>query len=218
MSIPLEPSEQLLRTEIEQRMSKARKAFAESRVGDDVATLIHEAGERAHQLHISLKKRGLEPKHHAYMIKNRELAPDSPEFYMHFHPIEDLLKFLDDPHANDDPADQTIGSDFSFRVFSNRWGHDDQYDIRRTKDGWTIKHISIGGPCDKGGRPFLFENLRHDSIHFPEGLDGWMEWLWNRASSEGLPHEKVQEALQQLADWVSTTEKNVPTGDVWAGY
>ncbi len=218
MSIELQANEQPLRTEIEERMEKIRKAFAELHIDDDVNVWISDAGERAHQLHMLLKERGLEPKHHAYMIENRELPPDSPLFYMHFHPIEDLLKFLDDEHANDDPVDQTIGLDFSFRVFSRRWGHDDTYSVKRTEDGWTISNFAIGGSCDKGGRPFLFENLRHDSIQFPARLDGWMEWLWDKASSEGLTQPQVQEALQQLADWVSSTEKSAPSDGIWEGY
>ena len=218
MSIQLQPPEVTLRDEIAERMDKARKAFADMRIGEDVRKTILEAGELSHKLHMLLKARGSEPKHHAYMIKNRELQPDDPEFYMHFHPIEDLLKFLDNEHANDDPVDQTIGSKFTFRVFSRRWGHDDNYKFKRTEDGWDISHIAIGGPCDKGGRPFLFENLRQDSINHPEALDGWMEWLWTQAETKGLSAEQVQAALQQLADWVSQTEKNAPNGGVWEGY
>lgn len=218
MSIQLQPEEATLRTEIIERMEKARKAFAGGRIGEEVQKAIHEAGERSHRLHMLLRARQNEPKHHAYMIKNRELQPDAPEFYMHFHPIEDLLKFLDDEHANDDPVDQTIGSKFTFRVYSKRWGHDDNYTVKRTESGWEISHIAIGGPCDKGGRPFLFENLRQDSINHPEGLDGWMEWLWRQAETRGLTVEQVQAALQELADWVSQTEKNAPIGGVWKGY
>src|SRR5579859_2643365 len=165
MSIQLNTTEQSLRKEIEERVENARRAFAAGRIGDDVNEWIAEAGERAHRLHMLLKERGHVPKHHAYMVKNREMEPDSPQFYMHFHPLEDLLKFLIDEHANDDPVDQTIGADFTFRVYSRRWGHDDAYQVKRTEDGWTITHIAIGGPCDKGGRPFLFENFRQDSIY-----------------------------------------------------
>jgi hypothetical protein len=218
MSIQLQPTEQSLRKEIEERVQKCRQAFASSRISDDVRNWIMEAGQKAHELHMALKKRGHEPRHHGYMIKNRELQPDDPDFYMHFHPLEDLLKFLDDEHANDDPQDQSIGANFTFRVFSNRWGHDDTYTVQRTKDGWHVTHISIGGPCDKGGRPFLFENFRQDSIHFPEGLDGWMEWLWNQAAERGLTAEQVQAGLQQLADWVSNTERSAPSGGIWEGY
>jgi hypothetical protein len=152
------------------------------------------------------------------MVKNRELQPDAPEFYMHFHPLEDLLKFLEDEHANDDPVDQTIGCEFSFGVYSRRWGRDDTYRLTRTADGWAIRHMAIGGPCDRGGDPFLFQNFRQDAIQYPEGLDGWMEWLWNQASERGLTAAQVQEGLQQIADWVSNTERNAPSGGIWEGY
>lgn len=218
MSIQLTPEEQTLRIEIEGRVAKARKAFERGRIGSEVSTWICEAGERAHELHLALKARGLEPKHHAYMVKNRELQPDHPEFYMHFHPLEDLLKFLDDEHANDDPKDQTIDAEFKFRVYSKRRGHDDSYTFKRTNQGWEISHITIGGPCDKGGQPFLFDNLRQDAISFPEGLNGWLEWLWTKAAEDGLTEEQVQACLQQLADWVSATEKSAPSGGIWEGY
>ena len=218
MSIQLNANEQTLRTEIEERMNKARQAMSESRTDDTVRTWIMEAGERARNLHRLLKLRGQEPKHHAYMIRNRGMEPDAPEFYMHFHPIEDLLKFLDNEHANDDPVDQTIGAEFTFKVYSSRWGHDDTYKVKRTELGWIISNIAIGGPCDKGGRPFLYMNFRQDSIHYPEGLDGWMEWLWKQAAEEGLTQPQVQAALQRLADWVSNTEKSRPTGGIWEGY
>ncbi|MEK7412852.1 MAG: hypothetical protein AAB263_06005 [Planctomycetota bacterium] len=218
MSILLKPEEAALRAEIAERMENVRKAFDEGRTGVDVQKTINEAGERSHALHMLLKSRGFEPKHHAYMIKNRESQPDDSEFYMHFHPIEDLLKFLNNEHANDDPIDETMGSEFSFRVFSKRWGHDDKYTVKRTEDGWEISHLGIGGPCDKGGRPFLFENLRHDSIQYPEGLGGWMEWIWNQAATKGLTVEQVQTGIQELADWVTQTEQTTPSGGVWEGY
>jgi hypothetical protein len=218
MSIELKPAEKILRSEIEERLNKARAAFEEGRLGDDARQWLLEAGKKAHELHMVLKQRGHEPRHHAYMIRNRELPADHEEFYMHFHPLEDLLKFLANKHANDDPIDQTIGVEFEFCVFSRRWGHDDSYHITRTADGWTVGHLMINGPCDKGGRPFLFENLRHDSISFPDGLDGWMEWLWNQAASSGLSAEQVQQGINQLAEWVSATEKSAPHGGLWEGY
>ena len=218
MSIELLPDETALRMEIADRMEKARKAFSDGRSAEDAVELIEDAGKRSHRLHMLLKARGLEPRHHAYMIKNREMQPDAPDFYMHFHPIEDLLKFLEDEHANDDPVDQTIGVEFSFLVFSRRWDREDTYKVRRTHDGWDISHLAIGGPCDKGGHPFLFRNFRQDSIQFPARLDGWMEWLWNQAAEKGLTEIQVQAALQELADWVSETERSAPDGGVWEGF
>ncbi len=218
MRIELIPNEATLRTEIAELMDKASKAFDDGRSSEDAVKLIEDAGERSHRLHMLLKNRGKEPQHHAYMIENRGMPSDDPDFYLHFHPIQDLLKFLDDEHANDDPEDQTIGVEFSFRVFSRRWGHDDTYKVIRTKVGWDISHTVIGGPCDKGGTPFLFKNFRQDSIQHPARLDGWLEWLWNQAAEKGLTAAQVQTALQELADWVSKTEKTAPIGDVWEGY
>lgn len=216
MSIALKPEEQVLRKEIEERVQKVNSALIEYRIDDEVSRLIGEMGERAHRLHMMLKARGQEPKHHAYMIKNRELPAHDEQFYMHFHPIQDLLKFLDDPHANDDPEDQTIGKEFTFRVFSPLWGRDDSYRIKRTEDGWDVHFLTIGGPCDRGGRPFLFANLDHDCINYPSGLEYWMRSLWDRAASRGLSHAQVQDALQNLADWVNMTQKGAPSGGVWA--
>lgn len=218
MSIALTPDEQKLRVQIEERVGKVRLALENYGDEAEMGGWIQEAGELAHTLHLSLKKRGREPRHHQYMIRNRDRQPDDPDFYMHFHPLEDLLKFLDDEHANDDPEDQTIDADFTFRVYSRRWGREDTYKVRRTADGWTVRHNVIGGPCDKGGRPFLFHNFRQDSIQYPEGVDEWLERLWNRAAEKGLTKEQVQLALQQLADWVTNTEKNAPAGGVWEGY
>lgn len=218
MSIEITAEEQALRDYIEERVIKADSAFHEGRLGRDLDKWILEAGSKAHELHLSLKARGLEPKHHAYMIENREMAADHPDFYMHFHPLEDLLKFLNDPDANHDPEDQSIGVEFTFSVYSKRWGHDDTYKITRTEVGWDVRHLKIGGPCDKEGRPFLFENFRQDNIQHPADLSGWMEWLWNQAEEKGLSQEQVQEGLQQLADWVSAVERDTPTGDLWFGY
>lgn len=218
MSIELNSQEQQIRTDIEEKVKEIRKALTEQGLGADFSKLIDEMGGKAHELHMLLKERGQEPRHHGYMIENRDMTADDPQFYMHVHPVEDLLAFLDDPHANDDPVDQTIGEQFEFRVFSRRWGHHDIYQITRTLLGWDVNHFAIGGPCDKGGRPFLFDNFRQDSIQHPHRLDGWFEWLWDQAESKGLSKEQVQEALNELAAWVSETEQKVPSGYAWRGY
>lgn len=217
MSIQLNPEEEQLQKDIAKLVAECREAFSWTSQNSNVSEWISEAGQKAHKLHMLLKGRGLEPRHHAYMIKNRELQPDHPDFYKHFHPLEDLLKFLEDEHANDDPEDQTIGVKFTFRVYSRRWGHHDEYRIRRTEDGWHVEHMSINGPCDKSGRPILFSNFRQDSIQYPARLDLYMEWLWDQAAEQGLDRNKVQSALQELADWVSNTERNAPSDGVWEG-
>lgn len=171
-----------------------------------------EMASSAHKLHISLKERGFEPVHHQYMIKNRGIKADDPKFYDHIHPTEDLLEFLKDVNANKDPEDQTIGVDFTFNVYSRRWGHKDHYRLKRTSTGWGFNFNSYNGLCEKDGKPLLFTSLNHDSINYPEELPGYIEWVWQRASEDGLTRIQVQQALDELADWVSLCESNTPKG------
>jgi len=218
MKVELDASMQGLRTEIETLVQKIRKSINDSRDREDLSLFVEQMGTKAHELHILLRNKGIEPVHHKYMIENRGMEPENPEFYKHIHPVEDLLSFLDNTHANDDPEDGTIGAEFTFTVYSKRWGHNDTYHIIRLSNGWEVKYLSIGGPCDKGGKPFLFKNFRQDSIQYPSGLAGRMEWLWEQAASRGMTQEEVQKALQELADWVSETERSSPSTGIWEGY
>lgn len=214
MSIELTENEKNLREEIRKQLKTVYEMLKNYRIDKEVQDLIKEMGNNAHELHMSLKNNDHEPHHHEYMLKNRGVKPEDPQFYMHVHPVEDLLKFIDDPKANDDPKDQTIGQDFEFHVYSRRWEHEDTYLFKRTSEGWDI-HFFKGGSCDKGGHPFLFDNLNHDLIQYPRGLDDWLEWLWEQAASKSLSKEEVQTALNELANWVNITEKNAPSNGVW---
>lgn len=63
---------------------------------EELQTLYKEMSETAHELHMSLKSSGYEPKHHKYMLENRGVSVEDMEFYNHIHPVDDLLKFIDD--------------------------------------------------------------------------------------------------------------------------
>lgn len=218
MSIELTAEEERLREEIREQLKTVYDMLRDYRIDNEVQTLIEKMGDNAHKLHMSLKENGYNPQHHEYMIKNRGVEPENPLFYMNIHPVEDLLKYIDNPHANDDPKDQTIGQDFEFRIYSRRWEHKNTYRIRRTAEGWDVLPVSRGGPCGKGGHPFLFEKLQQDFIQYPHDLDGWLEWLWEQSASKGLSKKEVQTALNQLAKWISLTEKYSPSGGVWEDY
>lgn len=178
----------------------------------DVARWHDELAKKAHDLHIELKAAGAEPKHHRRMIANRGMPPTEMEFYRHIHPVEDLLAFLHDTHANDEKQDQTIGADFRFRVFSRRWGRDDTYKMRRTAGGWWIGHLAISGDCNRKGQPYLFENFAQDGINYPADLPNYVEWLWTQAAEKGLNKSDVQRELERLGRWVSICEQNTPGG------
>jgi hypothetical protein len=179
--------------------------------------VLDEMAHLAHELHIELKEQGHEPRHHGYMIKNRGMKPSDLGFYRHVHPVEDLLKFLDNEHANDDPVDSTIGERFRLRVFSRRWAHEDVYVLTRTEAGWAFTFLTASGPCDTEGRPYLFTNLKHDGISYPADLGDHIHWIWRKAKDEGLSAEEVQMAFDDLSRWVSETERSSPTGGIWTG-
>jgi len=97
-------------------------------------------------------------------------------------------------------------------VYSRRWGHNDRYNVNRTQTGWDVSFHMIGGSCDKQGNPFLFDNLEHDTINYPEALGGYMEWLWDQAQDQNMNDDQIQEALDQLGAFIQQTEKASPAG------
>ena len=198
--------------ELSQLLSEEKKLIDNNEWTDRNREHWNKMVDIAHELHKIVK-----PKHHKYMIENRGVDPNDREFYNHIHPIEDLLAYIKNPHANDDPEDQTIDHDFEIKIYSRRWGHLDTYQITRIESGWVIGNLSISGSCDKTGKPYLFENLKHDLINYPEAIPGYLEWLWDQASEQGLSHKQVQQALNDLGEWISICEKNSPKG-IWEGY
>ncbi len=185
---------------------------------EEAATTLKKMAAVAHDLHSSLAAAGQTPRHHQYMVENRGMNPDDEGFYAHVHPVEDLLKWVADTDANRDPEDVTVGDEFTMKITSRRWGGTDTYHVKRTSTGWEIRNVAIGGASNKAGQPALEANFRQDSIEHPRGLGGWMEWLWERAHEDGLTHEQVQDALDELAEWISLIETKKPKGGVWTGY
>lgn len=53
--------------------------------------LYKDMAQTAHNLHVSLKESGHEPKHHRYMIVNRGCSPESVKFYQHIHPVQENI-------------------------------------------------------------------------------------------------------------------------------
>ena len=176
-------------------------------------SVFHEMAQTAHDLHMSLKEDGHEPKHHRYMIENRGVPVEDVEFYNHVHPVDDLLKFLDDVNANDDPEDTTIGKEFKLKIYTRRWGHYDTYKVTRTEEGWDIEGLMTanGGKCDKTCNPYLFKKLNHDSVCYPQQIGDFMEYLWNQAA-EGLTEDEVRECFDMIGEWISSCEMNTPRG------
>lgn len=204
-SAHLTPHQQQLRNIIEDNLQICKKWQELPRPQVDQA--FHEMKTAAHELHISLNPH---PQHHEYMIRNRGMQPEDPEFYNHIHPTEDLLDYLDDVNANDDPVDLTLGDSFNFSVYTRRWGHRDSYTLIRNQNGWEFMGLAYNGQCDQEGNPVLFEALEHDSVSYPRNLSSVLWSIWKRAKEKGLTHDQVQNMLNETADWVSSCEENTP--------
>ena len=89
--------------------------------------------------------------------------------------------------------------------------------LHETTTGWEVRHVAIGGPCDKQGRPFLFDNLNQDSINYPADLGEYLEVLWDAAERNDLPEADIQACLDQLGVWIQEVEKATPSG-LWSNF
>ncbi len=204
--------------QLESRLKELVKETRESIKNHDIWGKIqenryNEMAELAHKLHMSLKMRGYEPKHHRYMLENRGVPTEDIEFYNHIHPVEDLLAFINNTDANNDPEDSTIGLKFGFKIYTRRWGHYDTYTIKRTNNGWFFsgQNVYMSGDCDKDGKPFIFNTLEHDLVSYPYNIGELFEWIWQKAA-DGLDKDEVQKAIDDIAEWISTCEINTPRG------
>lgn len=205
MKVNLTEEQIELRGAIERNLSIVRRWQELGR--ETVNKAFDEMNKAAHTLHMQLEPK---PKHHRYMIENRGMQPEHPKFYYHIHPVEDLLAYLDDTSANDDPIDHTLGDEFDFRIYTRRWGHYDNYQLTRNEKGWHVSHLSYNAQGDKSAEDILKLVLGHDSVSFPVNIDSYMYSIWQRAQDEGLDHDQVQGLLNELANWISQTELSAP--------
>lgn len=206
MRIELTEEQQQLRERIEDNLAITKLGNEYST--EEIKDAFEKMKKAAHELHMQLEPK---PTHHRQMIENRMMEPTDPEFYNHIHPVEDLLAYLDDTSANDDPEDITMNNEFRMEIYSNRWGHYDTYLLRRVAKGWHVEHLSYSGVDElEGDMEVLTSAMRHDNISYPSSIDYYMRSVWMRAKDEGLNHEQVQDYLNQIGEWISSTEKYSP--------
>ncbi|MCY3411837.1 MAG: hypothetical protein INQ03_09410 [Candidatus Heimdallarchaeota archaeon] len=164
----------------------------------------------AHKLHMMLKNRGIEPRHSRHVLENRGLSPDDPEFYYHEHCIEDLIKFVGDQYANQ-PEDLTMDKKFRFEYFTDRWKHDDWFDVTRTQNGWKFKHLrEYFLPIDGTDTTSFYEMFEQDSVSVPRNLHFKFYELWDLCIDEGYTQKHVQKKLDDIGTWISQSELYEP--------
>lgn len=97
-----------------------------------------------------------------------------------------------------------------FKVYSNRWGHHDEYQFQKTPNGWWIGYLGISGDCDTCGNPILYQNFEHDDISYPNNFAEYLNYLWQKADLNRWNESKIQPKLNALAKWVNHTEYYKP--------
>lgn len=156
------------------------------------------------------------------MINSRRLPEnDVTAFYDHFDMLTALLNEIRGRgEMMESKGDNTLNMEMYFSVYTRRWGHSKNYKIKRTIDGWDVRHIAINGNCAKDGEGALMVNLHHDCIFFPEdGVKHALNSLWEDAEEGNLTTEELQKKLQQIADWISSVEKAVGENQPdWVNY
>ena len=212
-SIKLTTEEQEIFDILKDNVKKCLQRFEKDISSKEISDIIAQNAKLCVKLHMSLKRRGIPPIHSKYMIKNRgTLTAESFEFYDHFHPQEDLLKFIQCPTSNiiGTKPDVTMGEEFKFKVYSKRWKHHDTYLLKRNADGWYISFFSIEGQCDFGGEPYLYKNFDQDWIAHPKKeIKSLLSSIWSRAE-EGASKEEVKKYLDEVAEYVSICESKKP--------
>ncbi|PUE26355.1 hypothetical protein B9Z39_11525 [Limnohabitans sp. JirII-29] len=106
-------------------------------------------------------------------------------------------------------------SDFDFTLYVDRFSGNRTYHLKRTESGWHISHIAINGDSKPNGAPFLYLNFEQDGVHYPSGIQVFLEHVWTRLKEGSLNDEAAQQRLQELADWVSACEKAQPRWEDW---
>jgi hypothetical protein len=193
----------------ERKLHKELMTVFKSLWNDEMRYDFNHLENLAQNLHSSLESRGITPHHHKYMVQNRGVQPNQSGFYHHLHSVEDLLKFIEDPESNNDPEDITMGHEFEFIFFCRRWSRNDNYKLKRTPQGWNIKHLSINGDCSSDGNPFIIKNFDQDYVSYPHDIGSFFSSIWSNAS-KGTDHNDVQNQLNKVADLISVIEKSKP--------
>ena len=193
----LTPSEKLLFDELSDGVSSLR----ESGYKDPAEALI-ELAPKARELHMSLKIHGHEPAYHGFILKNRGVPAEELSFFEHIHPIEDLLSFIKNPEDNDEQDILSPKTRFSFPLYVGSKRRYIDYRLICTQTCWMV-YIND----DKQGE--LPHVLSSENISYPVTAAEMLEEI-RKAAVSGATKQEIQNALGEIADWISTSEKSMP--------
>lgn len=105
--------------------------------------------------------------------------------------------------------------EFTFKVVSRRWRHADTYRLTATETGWDLRHKAHSGPCKPDGSPHLIGNFHQDYIRYPDGVGGFLGFVWEKLQTGEIDAERAQTMIQEVADWVTKCELAQPEWPEW---
>lgn len=208
--LKLEGDECSLHEELKKIYEQIIKALQTPSDSKDPKSLLNQAGETAHQLHTKLTDRDEEPPHQPYMIRNRGMSSDHPDFYKHLHPIEDLLSWIEAPNSIEISKDTTIDQEFTFTIEKTWRDGPLNIKLKRTPSGWEVS--SLGYPVtrtNRGGVPYFYYILDQEKVSYPADLKYNLEGVWKNGAN-GSSFEELQEEVSALDKWVSGVDASNP--------
>lgn len=162
------------------------------------------------------------------MIDNRGISPEEniEEYYNHYHSLQDLYNIIDLPPNNWKTLNGDINLNLAckFPVYTNRWGHEDIYSVKRTYKGWYVSNLAISGESKPNGKGFSYgdededddstgggfiDNFNQDYVEYPKSFHYIIERLWEMADQTEMSINELQEKLLEVARLISEVEKTI---------
>lgn len=104
---------------------------------------------------------------------------------------------------------------FTFQVFNRRHDCFVTYTVTKTNEGWHVQHLAHTGNCDREGSPLFVANFDQNHIKYPADFGAFLEHIWNELHNGDIDDSTAQTMLQEVADWVTATEKSQPIWHSW---
>lgn len=169
-------------------------------------------------------------------MNNSGMIPEEnlEEYYRHYHMIEDLYREITNSSLKVDwrsiPGDINLNKAMKMSIYTARWGHEENYTVKRTESGWIFEHFSYNNiVCKPNGHSLdgedikingFYSILEQDSIQYPrEGVEYALEQLWEEADTTNMSIEKLKVKINEIGKWISEVEKAVHEFQPsWVGY
>lgn len=117
--------------------------------------------------------------------------------------------------------------EFTYRVdvFSPRWQHDDQYEVKFSNEGFQINHmqrIAYYNWTEETGVNWRGDKLHNifnnDRIYAPKNFEDLLVHVWLSWQDGDLSKTGTERQLKSLFTWLNKISKSKPKTIFWRGY